>query len=756
MANAQTWKKHRWNEAVGILTWSASLLIFVCLLTYDAFDPSWNVSATYGVYNNSVGKVGAYVADTLLQLFGYAAFLIPLPLMVIGYRKIRSREAESAYIQLAGWLTVLLSVSVLLQLSGPGWIRVANFTSGGILGMFLQEQLVAYLNVTGSLIVLGAALTLGLLLSTPLSLALLAAKADNFRFPRFSLPSLPRFAFTRRNRPKGKMAETGPQPQGTAVAVRDVPVVRDPERAEPASRTAVQPNLIEPAASPVISLKSTESKRAERGLRPANRDETFHLPRLDFLQAPGEHNSVDEAELLERAEQITQKCSEFDVRGQVEQIHPGPVVTTYEFKPEPGIKYSRLTSLVDDLCLALRAESIRIDRIPGKNTVGIEVPNLKREPITLRAIISSDAFHRSKSLLTLALGKLIHGETYVSDLRKMPHLLIAGATGSGKSVALNSMVCSMIYNARPDQVKFIMIDPKRLELGVYDGIPHLLTPIVTDPKRAANALRWAVTEMEGRYKRLAGLGVRNIDQYNAMVESNSFDPLDEETAEWMPYIVVIIDELADLMMISAKEVEESITRLAQMARAVGIHLILATQRPSVDVITGLIKANFPSRISFRVSSKVDSRTILDTNGAEQLLGLGDMLFLPPGTSRLIRVHGAFVSEKEIHNIVTFLKRQGDPTYRNEVLEDPPAGPDSDMEADEGWNDELYEEAARFVAEIGKASTSLLQRRFRIGYGRAARLIDVMERNGLVGPADGSKPREVLKGRDYYREVDERL
>jgi DNA segregation ATPase FtsK/SpoIIIE, S-DNA-T family len=424
------------------------------------------------------------------------------------------------------------------------------------------------------------------------------------------------------------------------------------------------------------------------------------------------------------------------------------VVTTYEFKPDPGVKYSRVVSLVDDLCLALKAESIRIDRMPGKPHVGIEVPNPRRETIFLREVIESRAFRESGSKLTIALGKTIDGLNYVADLAKMPHLLIAGTTGAGKSVGVNALIVSILYRARPDEVKFILIDPKRLELGLYEDIPHLATPIITDPKLAARSLKWAVSEMEKRYKDLAGWGVRNIDGYNTeIMRRNLVKEYDDKDEPWkpLPFIVIIIDELADLMMTSGREVEESITRLAQMARAVGIHLVLATQRPSVDVITGLIKANFPSRISFRVSSKVDSRTIIDTNGAEHLLGRGDMLFLPPGTSRLIRVHGAYIDETEIGRIVSHIKSQGLPAYDESITrsEEEALG----LEDSNGEHDELFEEALRICVEMKRASTSVLQRRLRIGYGRAAAILDIMEREGLIGQADGSRPRPVL-GRAY--------
>jgi len=430
-------------------------------------------------------------------------------------------------------------------------------------------------------------------------------------------------------------------------------------------------------------------------------------------------------------------------------------VTTFEFKPDAGIKYSRITGLVDDLCLGIKAESLRIDRIPGKATVGIEVPNIHRELIMLRELIDSDVFVKSPSRLTLALGKLINGSPFVTDLERMPHLLIAGATGSGKSVALNCMITSILYKATPEEVRFIFIDPKRLELGLYADIPHLLTPIVTDPNEAANALRWATSEMETRYKKLALRGVRNIDQYNKLVRSSGTQlsllesGTEGEYEKPLSYLVLVIDELADLMMVSSREVEESISRLAAMARAVGIHLILATQRPSVDVITGIIKANFPCRVAFKVATKVDSRTIIDGNGAEQLLGNGDMLFIPPGTSRLIRVHGAYVSEKEAQAIVQHLRNQGKPTYDDSVLN---YGREEVDEAgnpvDPGLQDSLYNDAVRVVVSEGRASTSLLQRRLSIGYGRAAKLIDMMFHNNIVGPADGSKPRDVLVGLDF--------
>ncbi len=466
---------------------------------------------------------------------------------------------------------------------------------------------------------------------------------------------------------------------------------------------------------------------------------------------------VREDELRDEAQVLVEKCAEFDVRGQVVQINPGPMVTTYEFKPEAGVKYSRVTGLAEDLCLAMRAESILIERMAGKSTVGIQVPNHERETIHLRDVLESETFAKAKSRLTLAMGKDINGRIVTADLASMPHVLIAGSTGSGKSVAINAMIMSLLYRTTPAQVRLILVDPKRVELGMYEGIPHLFTPIITEPKLAANALRNAVREME---RRLEAAGQPQRAQHRPVQQALRRARCrrcltKDEKEEPLPYIVIIIDELADLMMLDRANVEESITRLAQMARAVGIHLMLATQRPSVDVITGLIKANVPTRISFRLATKVDSRTILDTNGAEALLGRGDMLFLPPGTSRLMRFHAPYVSEKETAAVVASGRTRGRPnTSKASWSRRRTSGRavEGGSGGDEEDDDPMFDDAVRLVFEFGKASTSLLQRRLRIGYGRAAHLIDLMERDGLVGPADGSRPRELLKAPGWLHEV----
>jgi DNA segregation ATPase FtsK/SpoIIIE, S-DNA-T family len=525
-----------------------------------------------------------------------------------------------------------------------------------------------------------------------------------------------------------------------------------PLRVEPITVPAQAPAARLPEEIAIHGRADAEIKSAT--VAPKNLS-GFKLPPSTLLNVGEGPQKVREDELREEAKVLVEKCAEFDVRGQVVQINPGPMVTTYEFKPEAGVKYSRVTGLADDLCLAMRAESILIERMPGKSTVGIQVPNHERETIHLRDVLESETFAKAKSRLTLAMGKDINGRIVTADLNAMPHVLIAGSTGSGKSVAINAMIMSLLFRTTPAQVRLILVDPKRVELGMYEGIPHLFTPIITEPKLAANALRNAVREMERRLKLLASRSVRNIDQYNKLFEGampSLFD--DGESEDPLPYIVIIIDELADLMMLDRANVEESITRLAQMARAVGIHLVLATQRPSVDVITGLIKANVPTRISFRLATKVDSRTILDTNGAEALLGRGDMLFLPPGTSRLARLHAPYVSEKETAAVVAFWKEQGQAQYVEGFLESPKDERTGMEGAGDGQAEEdpMFDDAVRLVFEFGKASTSLLQRRLRIGYGRAAHLIDLMERDGLVGPADGSRPRELLKSPGWLHEV----
>jgi S-DNA-T family DNA segregation ATPase FtsK/SpoIIIE len=659
----------------------------------------------------------------------------------------------------------------------PGQVRwMGVIPIEGILGRILGDFLIHYFNVAGAYIVCASFLAVALYLSTAFSFSAMQTWAPT-RFA-FAIALWNRFKDWQDARAKRRMQKelekrrASPKP---VITTRLIPAPAESpstrQRGLEPTRTGIDRTFAEenPATSAVLKHSEVVPEVTERADSGQKAKTTlpriaggFKLPPSSLLHRPDEQQAIDSDELKLLAQVLTSKYAEFDVHGQITQINPGPVVTTFEFKPEAGIKYSRITNLTDDLCLALKAESILIERMAGKSTVGIQVPNRDREIIWLRENIESQEFIGTKSKLTLALGKDINGRIVTADLAGMPHLLIAGSTGAGKSVAINAMIMSILYKATPDQVRLILVDPKRLELGNYEGVPHLFTPIITEPKLAANALRNAVREMERRLKLLAEKGVRNIEQYNKLFDDDGTPSLfgDSDEDRPLPFIVIIIDELADLMMLDSGNVEESVTRLAQMARAVGIHLVLATQRPSVDVITGLIKANFPARISFRVATKVDSRTILDANGAEALLGKGDMLYLPSGSARVHRLHAPFVTEKEIAAVVEFWRSQGTAEYEEKFLQAPKedheggslaAGDDSEEE-----HDPAYEDAVRLVIEFGKASTSLLQRRLRIGYGRAAHLIDLMERDGIVGAADGPKPREVLKRPDWITEVEESI
>lgn len=769
-------------ELAGFLLLVLGLLVILSLLSYHPLDPSFDTSTASTTVQNWVGVAGSYTADAALQFLGWAAFLIPLLLFLVGARFILVRPLESPRTKVVGAVLLVGSVAALLELL-PGIPHVFGVIHGsGLAGYLLATELSRSLNQLGALIVAGAILFSSLFLVTTFSFSS-TGKFVASGLAELARPWGKRWSAWRARREKLRLQRRmnrervlGKEPvvARRTAAVSTNPPSHSSTAPSAAPESSLRPEEEEPQTEllPVAaSFSDTVKERLREESRPAapkiagKRAQKYKLPSPTLLRPPDDQQGIDEEELKDRALQVTSKFAEFGVKGTVTQIHPGPVVTTFEFKPEAGIKYSRITNLVDDLCLAMKAESILIERIPGKSTVGIEVPNLHREIIYLREILESGEFATPSSRLTLCLGKDITGKVKVGDLTQMPHLLIAGSTGSGKSVAINSFIMSILYRSTPDEVRMILIDPKRLELNLYEGIPHLFTPIVTEPKVAANVLRRATIEMEERLKKLAQHGVRNIEQYNKIFEPDStldlFDTNGQEEGP-LPYLIIVIDELADLMMVEPQNVEESITRLAQMARAVGIHLILATQRPSVDVITGLIKANLPSRVSFRVASKVDSRTILDSNGAEALLGRGDLLFMPPATSRLVRLHGPFVTEKEINKVVDWWKTQSAPQYNEEFLKpvrDRDQSGEPDEEEDEEVPSELdgvYEDAVRIVVESGKASTSLLQRRLRLGYGRAARLLDLMEKDGIISSPDGSKPREVLKRPEWLQEVDEPL
>ncbi len=666
------------KEILGIGLLGIFIFLLVSLLSYNPFDPSLNTVAE-GAAKNLCGKVGSYISDLLIQVFGMMSYFLSAFILLFSIFYIRKKEPPHPLIIAAGLILLFLSLSSFLQIMiGKIQLRGVLIPFSGFLGLLLQKTLINLFSYFGSYLI---------------SIIL-------FLISLFLIIQAPLLSIIEKNVVRKKLVERR----------KEIKVTEEPKEEPKVEKKAVQ-----------------ETFEFFKDMGP------YKLPPLSLLD-PVEKKEVkvDKESIQLNAQILEKKLKDYGIDGKVVEVRPGPVITMYEFEPAPGIKVSRISNLSDDLAMALSAVSIRIVApIPGKSVVGIEIPNRTRQTVYLREIIESEVFTTSNSSLSLALGKTISGEPFVAELSKMPHLLVAGSTGSGKSVSLNSMICSILFKATPVNARFLMIDLKMLELSFYEGIPHLLLPVVTNPKNAKTSLRWLIDEMERRYLMMAGIGVRSIEKYNQKM-------MKQET-ETIPYIVVVIDELADLMMVSTREVEEYIARLAQMARASGIHLILATQRPSVDVLTGIIKANFPARISCQVSSKVDSRTILDANGAESLLGFGDMLFLSPGLGRLQRLHGPFVSEGEIKRIVEFLKQQGTPTYQEEILEE------KEEEGNgENIDDEKYKEAVEFVMEKGEASISMVQRRFRVGYNRAARIIERMETEGIVGPSDGVKPREVLK------------
>jgi S-DNA-T family DNA segregation ATPase FtsK/SpoIIIE len=681
------------KEIIGIALLGLFLFILVSLLSYHPFDPSPNALAASGAVKNFCGKAGSYAADFLVQHFGYMSYALCGFILFFSVLSLRKKAVDHLLLLAAGFVLLFFSVSALLQmLVGRIPMKGVTIEVSGLVGFLVAGGLINVFASFGSLLlsVVLFLISLFLIVQAPLFSIAGALAGSRLSKRRAAQASKPAKVVGARGEEKEKEKET--------------------ERKE---KKAVQESFdflkeIGPYKLPPVSLLDPVEKKEVK---------------------------VDKESAQANARILEKKLKDYGIDGKVVEVRPGPVITMYEFEPAAGVKVSRIANLSDDLAMALSAVSIRIIApIPGKAVVGIEIPNKVRQTVYLREIIESDAFADSKTLLTLSLGKTIAGEPFVADLAKMPHLLVAGSTGSGKSVSLNTMICSILFKAIPMNVRFMMIDLKMLELSFYEGIPHLLLPVMTNAKSAKTALRWLIDEMERRYQVMAEKGVRNIEKYNQKMA--------KEEGENIPYIVVVIDELADLMMVSSKDVEEYIARLAQMARASGIHLILATQRPSVDVLTGIIKANFPARVSFQVTSKVDSRTILDMNGAESLLGSGDMLLMSPGLGRIQRIHGPFVSEGEIKRIVEFLKNQGLPEYNEQILEEP-----TEAEEGEEMNDEKYEEAVRFVSERGEASISMIQRRFRIGYNRSARMVERMEREGLVGPSTGIKPREVLKRKE---------
>jgi S-DNA-T family DNA segregation ATPase FtsK/SpoIIIE len=766
MSAEEVKKEKLTKELQGMALGTVGVFILLAFLTYNSADVSWNSYSNEGGIHNLGGRLGAQIADLFFISFGLASYLVPLALLYMAYTLFRFKEIRLRSYKLAAAFGLFFSLATLFAFfRDKTELFGQTVATGGAVGVVVSRALKSTVGVTGALLLMLPLLAASIMILSKFSFILFAGwwlETFKHKFAAWQ----ERRAHTKEEQQKEKAKS-----EGITIAAAG-PVIKP---------------MAPPPPKPNVFKKEKEKKKEDA--KTAAVQETFefikaegdfHTPPFSLLDVPpATEKTLDRDALTMNARLLEKKLKDYNIDGEVVEICPGPVITMYEYAPAPGVKISKIAGLTDDLTMALQAMSIRIVApIPGKGVVGIEVPNRDRDMVFLREIFNCEHFSHSKMKLPLALGKDIAGLPVVTDLAKAPHLLVAGSTGSGKSVSINTMILSLLYTSTPKDVRMIMVDPKMLEFSMYEGIPHLLLPVVTEPKKASLALKWAVNEMERRYALLSDKGVRNIESYNKklageLLEQEEQTVSDEEIIEeleeiieeggetadpdpipfvvddgdalehsHLPYIVVVVDELADLMMVAGREVEEHIARLAQKARASGIHLILATQRPSVDVITGLIKANLPSRISFQVTSKVDSRTILDTNGAESLLGNGDMLYMPPGSSRLQRIHGAFVSDAEVQRVVDFLKKQGKPVYEKSIMEmkdsDEKGSSDSEEEQDERWEDAL-----RLVAETKQASISMVQRRLRIGYNRAARIVEMMESEGMIAPSDGtSKPREI--------------
>ena len=754
------------RDFLGIAVLAFSLFSIVSLATHSPTDPSMNTSlSSQRLVANSGGIVGAYISDGLVQFFGSGAFFFPVITMIIGWACVRGKEFNHWPLRLFSGVFLLIGLCALCAVqmnSDPIFTNYAQV--GGLTGAVLGRFLVMWLSNVGA--------TIFLITMILASLLAMTGKTVNSM-----LETMGKIAGTGIGKLKVVGSESINTVRESTITAKEKPdEIFEPTEPLIITRTRPPEKTTESTQVPTIVPRKNNRNTGfivEEKKPPTPENGNYQIPPVSLLHdpLPIENSDGMKEEILISTSILERKLADFGVEGKVVQVLPGPVITLYEFEPAPGIKVSRILSLSDDLALAMRALSLRIlAPVPGKPVVGIEIPNIKKEVVSFKEIITSKEFVESNSKLMMVIGKDNIGEPVAQDLATIPHLLIAGSTGSGKSVGLNAMICSILLNATPDEVKMIMIDPKMLELSIFDGIPHLIAPVVTNPKKAAAALAWAVQEMENRYKMMAEIGVRNISGFNVKIDAErkeyeqklkqweqdnkkavkphevESDELEDENdkptepPEKLPYILIVIDELADLMMVASKGVEEALTRLAQMARASGIHLIVATQRPSVDVLTGIIKANFPSRMSYKVISRVDSRTILDAMGAEKLLGKGDMLFMPPETRRLLRIHGAMVSDEEIEKIVSFIKEQKQPTYRDKIFEVAVTDKEKSEEAEE--YDERYDEALALVAKDRQASISYIQRRLRIGYNRAASIIEMMERDGVVGPSDGVRPREI--------------
>ena len=718
-------KERRINEAKGVILIAAGLMVLASLIRFNYLDLSFYTSYPNNPPVNLLGIFGAYLGGTIIFLFGrFTSLFIPALMIFFGVKFFRQEIPYLGVARILGILILFFSSSTLVGMFNT-FNAYSRFNTAGLIGSSLSRFITSYFSPVGSFIILITFIILSLALVTEVLISsLFKGLANKFKFVIVPLANLK----------KRHRAQVTLRPRAPAQNPGQAQGAGKKESLLAAVRAKIDQLDKMPRPLPKIQIKSRLAQEEEFKARPQEvKIGDYHLPSLELMDSPPplEARKIEE-DLEANARILEDTLADFGITVKVTDIERGPVITRYELDPAPGVKLNRIVTLSDDIALAMKAQSVRIIApIPGKARVGVEVPNMQSSFVYLKEVLASSAFQQAKSILTLALGKDISGQPIVADLDDMPHLLIAGTTGSGKTVCVNSLILSLLFRNSPNELKFLMIDPKMVELMPFNGMPHMLCPVITDAKKASVALNWVVNEMEGRYQLLAKAGVRNIESYN-------------EKQEKIPYIIVVIDEFADLMSVSRDQIETAITRLAQLSRAVGIHLMLATQRPSVDVITGVIKANLPARISFKVASKVDSRTVLDANGADKLLGKGDMLFLRPGESKLIRIQCTLVADKEIERVVDFIKAQAQPVYDEEILKEKQrAG------LVNGEKDDIYEEAVRVIMESNQASVSILQRRLRLGYTRAARIIDVMEQEGLVGPYEGSKPRKIIIDREAW-------
>jgi len=734
-------QKEKINEILAILLITVGIFIFISLITFDSGDIPLYTSAPNSPVKNFTGFLGAYISGFLFFLMGISAYVIPILFLIWGINGLFRVTPQRLSTRITGTVILILVTSSLVSMIAEGSLR-EEFRYGGTFGFFLSKIMVRYCGVIGSYLILVSLLVLSLVLATEFMVfsSLLKLKNILAGFFRKIKAKISSFSIRFRARKKAVIKTARPE-DVVSILKRKSFEMPSEEKAEPS-----KPQIVQPATKRAEAVHRPEKPKTARSAVKAVTAEKqkvkseYKLPLLDLLDSPPpiEERKIKE-DLKINSEILESTLSDFDIEAKVVRVEQGPVITRYELEPAAGVKVSRITALSDNIALVMKAQSVRIVApIPGKGTVGVEVPNSTSNLVYLKEVLDSKEFKSSSSRLSLALGKDIAGKPVIADLTEMPHLLIAGTTGSGKTVCVNALMTSLLFNMNPDEVKFLMVDPKMVELAIFNGLPNLLCPVVTDANKVSGALNWVVNEMELRYRLFARLGVRNIDIFNEKKKKGDFNG-QEDIPEILPYIVVIIDELADLMLIAAQEVENAITRLSQLSRAVGIHIILATQRPSVDVVTGVIKANFPARISFQVASKVDSRTVLDMNGADKLLGKGDMLFLKPGESKPIRAQGSLVSDREIEGIANFIKEQREPIYDEDILK----AQEKKLHGRTFEKDQMYEEAVKMVLETKQASVSMLQRRLGLGYTRAARLIDTMEADGIVGPYRGSKPRELL-------------